>query len=181
MRFFIIKILLFFLISCKTNENKDLTNKPNLQEGTTETIVSSKTIKQFDIIRRIIFKDEFNIYSNKKFISGDFYNSKTDSLVFFEFHPIIINEKSKALISKIGNFEECDFICKQQNLASNIKIFKTLGYIIDYNYVLEQKDAGGLDVFNVKEPFRAQSFTYKDGIIILGEIKTYIKIEEIYY
>jgi len=171
-------ILILFIVSCKTDGIKKENNTINQQKEISKALPKIK--KQFDI-KRIIVKEEFNIYSYKKLIGGTFYNPKTDSLMLFEFHPINLDKKIKLILSKFDISDECDYNCKQKNLIQNISHFNVTGYKIDYNYVLEQKDAGGDDVFNVKEPFKAQKFIYKDGIITMDEIKSYKSFDVVYY
>ena len=171
-------ILILFIVSCKTDGIKKENNTINQEKEISKDLPKIK--KQFDI-KKIIFKEGFHIYSYKKLIRGTFYNPKTDSLMFLVFHPINLDKKTKLIISKIEISDKCDFNCRSKTLANNIEKFNITGYKIDYNCVLEQKDAGGSPVFNVKEPFKAQKFIYKDGIITMDKTKSYKSFDVVYY
>ena len=171
-------ILILFIVSCKTDGLKKENNNISQQKEISRALPKIK--KQFDI-KRIIFKEGFHIYADKNLITGVFYNPKIDSLMFFVFYPINLDKKTKLIISKVEITDKCDFNCRRKTLANNIEKFNIKGYKINYDYVLEQKDAGGDDVFNVKEPFKAQKFIYKDGIITMDEIKSYKSFDVVYY
>ena len=169
----ILIILSLFLYSCKneqSNSSKIVHNKNKISK------INQNTSEFF--FDNFIGRYEFDISENEGILYGNFYSPSTDSLLIFNFIPK--NKLSRKICNEIAKKAGDEYVIKQKLLIQNINHFNVIGYKIDYSYVLEQKDAGGSPVFNVKKPFKAQSFEYKDGKIIMGEIKTYQKFSEIY-
>jgi hypothetical protein len=165
-------IICLILSSCK-NHNSDIKNI-NVKEET--AIVDQQNYKKF--FDSYIGRFEFNISENGGALYGDFYSPSTDSLLIFSFVPK--NEISKNVCTEISKKAGDEYEDKQRLLAKNIDHFDVKGFHVDYKFVMEQKNAGGDDVFNIKEPLKAQSLSYINGKIVKGKTKTYQTFEEIY-
>lgn len=178
----IIFIFLLSLTNCKI-ETKTKGNINNSYEEKVSGNISEQTVKNqeksINYLEKFIGRKELDIYKGEnEVIWGEFYSPKSDSLLIFKFSPK--NIKSKELIKHIESLPENEQTEKQIITLTNLTDFNVLIRKIDYEYVIEQKDAGGESVFNVKKPFKAQDIISKDGKLIMGETKTYQEFSEIY-
>jgi len=170
----VISLILSFLTSCKRPIKSEILT---LSKNKIEEKIIVKDIK-FNITN-LKGRFEFFVYKNEQSILGEFYSPKTDTLMMFTFNPI--NQEGIRALNEIGKKFGGEYKTKQNILLNRLDDFKITGYKIDYSYVLEQKDAGGSPVFNIKEPFKAQKFIYKDGIITMDKIKSYKSFDVVYY
>lgn len=182
-KFTIVLLVIFSLIitNCKevikTNKDVDLSEKKTLINPKKQTI--RKQEKPIQFLEKFIGRKELDIYKGEnEIVWGEFYNPQRDSLLIFKFTPK--NIKSRELIKYLERLPLNEQFEKQLVVFTNLVDFDILIRKIDYNYVIEQEDAGGLPVFNVKKPFKAQNIFSKNGKLIMGEIKTYQKFSEIY-
>lgn len=180
----LISIIIFFLclISCK-RDTKSGKNINNSSEKKISTNIKEQTVKKqekpIDYLEKFIGRKELDIYKGEnEIIWGEFYSPESDSLLIFKFSPK--NIKSKELVKHIETLPENEQAEKQIIILTNLEDFNILIRKVDYEYVIEQQDAGGASVFNVKKPFKAQDIISKDGKLVMGKVKTYEQFSEIY-
>lgn len=176
----IISLLLIILLFISCRHVQDKNSKVDLIKSNQNTLQDTLNSKKEAVFsEKIIARYEFDLYAgNNNILWGEFYSPKTDSLIIFKFIPL--NQNGFSLLKKIDDTAGDEFKIRQKLLIQNLNDFKISWNLINYNYVLEQEDAGGSPVFNVKKPFEAQNFTCKDGNVTMSEVKTYQKFAELF-